>query len=371
MSQQNPWGQQPGVPNPYGGGGVAGQPPPWQQQPTPKKKQPNLLLWVLAILGGGTLLFVLVCCGLVAVMFSSPGASAAAQQPFDLAQIAMPPLPEPGPRRMFDPQVVVSETTILNQTGGIYTPAGHGGKLYVYLPAGEHPPHSLPCVLICGAGSTLIQGMNLAPLDGQGDSAEHLPYARAGIAVVAYELDGYSESHEFPTPSEYDAFRAACAGMVNARNALEFALAKVPEVNPKQIYTAGHSSAGTAALLFAAHEPRIAGCIAYAPCTDVVGWFPGIQVRMLSSEYQGLPDFLHRSSPLTHIERIKCPTLLFHAEDDSVVEIAQTRSFADKLTGQGTEVKLSTVPSGDHYDSMINQGIPGAIEWIKEKRGPD
>src|SRR5687767_12904880 len=124
MSQQNPWGQQPGLPNPYGaGGGIAGQPPPWQR-PRPQKKQPSVLLWVLAILGGGTLLFVLVCCGLVATMFSAPGASAAAQQPFNLASVPVPPLPEPGSRRMFDPQVVVSETTILNQTGGIYTPAG-------------------------------------------------------------------------------------------------------------------------------------------------------------------------------------------------------------------------------------------------------
>ena len=43
----------------------------------------------------------------------------------------------------------------------------------------------------------------------------------------------------------------AQAGLVNARNALEFVLARVPEVDPKRIYAAGHSSAGTLALLFA------------------------------------------------------------------------------------------------------------------------
>lgn len=360
MSQ---WEQQP-LPDPFGGRAA------WQQPQQPRKKSPLLL--ILGIIGAVAVLGVLACCGSVAMMFSPPGASAAALQPFNLSAVPVPPLPERGTPRPFDPQVVVSETAILGQTGGYYSPPGHGGKLYVYLPAGEHAPQSLPCVLICGAGSTLIQGMDLAPLDGEGDSAEHLPYARAGFAVVAYELDGPSSEDDYDEMADsrqYNAFRAACAGMVNARNAFEFTLAKVPEVNPGQVFTAGHSSAGTAALLFAAHEPRLAGCIAYAPCSDVAGWFPGIQVRLLSSELTGLGDFLHQSSPLTHIARIKCPTLLFHAEDDSVVEVDESRTFVDKLKAQGTDARLITVPDGDHYDAMIEQGIPAGIQWLKEKTG--
>ncbi len=56
---------------------------------------------------------------------------------------------------------------------------------------------------------------------------------------------------------KYEAFRAADAGLINARNALEYTLAKVPEVNAKQLFSVGHSSAGTLALLFAEHEPRL------------------------------------------------------------------------------------------------------------------
>jgi dipeptidyl aminopeptidase/acylaminoacyl peptidase len=157
--------------------------------------------------------------------------------------------------------------------------------------------------------------------------------------------------------------------MINARNALEFTLAKMPEVNPKKIFAAGHSSAGTAALLFAAHEPRLAGCIAYAPCIDLEKNFPGWQVRLLSSQMDGLADFVTQSSPSTHVSRIRCPTLLFHAEDDAGCDIADTRSFAEKLQAQGTETKLVTVASGGHYDSMIEQGIPAGIEFIREKTG--
>ena len=56
---------------------------------------------------------------------------------------------------------------------------------------------------------------------------------------------------------------AVQAGLANARTALEFALAKVPKLDAKRIYVAGHSSAATLALLFASHEPRIKACAAW------------------------------------------------------------------------------------------------------------
>lgn len=368
--QPNPYGgypaqQPPAIPNPYGNyaGGPAGG---WSSPPPRKSKLP----FILGILGGSFVLAVFMCVGFVTFLFSKPTATASAKQPYNVASIAVPPLPERGEPVPSEPQVVVYTPTILNRTGGFYSPPGHGGRLHVYLPAGEHAQGSLPCVLICGAGSTLLHGMELSDIEEEGDSDEHFPYARAGIAVVAYELDGPSESFgELPAAKEYEAFRAACAGVVNARNALEFVLAKLPEVNPRQIFAAGHSSAGTAALLFAAHEPRLAGCIAYAPCTDLESRFPGIQVRIFSAELNGLPDFLCQSSPLTHVGRIRCPTFLFHAEDDSVCEIAETQRFQALLQAQGTPTRFLSVPTGEHYDSMIEQGIPAGIAFIKERIG--
>ena len=56
--------------------------------------------------------------------------------------------------------------------------------LWIYLP--EKPKGKLPLILIAPAGSPLFHGMALA----QDDEYEHIPYARAGFAVVAYELDG-------------------------------------------------------------------------------------------------------------------------------------------------------------------------------------
>ncbi len=162
------------------------------------------------------------------------------------------------------------------------------------------------------------------------DEAEHLPYLKAGFVVVAYDLDGPSTG-DAPEPRSYDAFRDSNAGLVNAQIAIEYVLSNIPEVNPKQIFSAGHSSAGTTALLLAEHESRLAGCVAFAPCTDLKARIPGALVRTLSFTFEGLPDFLVKSSPRTHEMRIQCPVMLFHAADDSNVPIEENRAFRNEI----------------------------------------
>src|SRR5205807_533217 len=97
---------------------------------------------------------------------------------------------------------------------------------------------------------------------------------RAGFALVAYAVDGAVPRKA--TPEEdlagYRAFAKAEAGLVNARLALAYALARVPALDPERVYTAGFSSGATLALLVASRDRRIKGCIAYNGVTDVVQW---------------------------------------------------------------------------------------------------
>ena len=81
--------------------------------------------------------------------------------------------------------------------------------------------------------------------------------------MLAYSLDG-----DLPQDRMGDvgairqaslAFRMARGGLSNAEIALEWLSKKVPEVNAKRIYTVGHSSAGTVALLVAEHNRRNPG----------------------------------------------------------------------------------------------------------------
>ena len=92
--------------------------------------------------------------------------------------------------------------------------------------------------------------------------------------------------------------------------------------------------------------------------------------RARELDLPGLTDFIVQSSPRTHESRLNCPLFLFHAEDDSNVSVTESRLFAERLKGLGKDVTLNIVPEGDHYDSMIDEGIPTGIEWIKSRSAP-
>lgn len=177
-------------------------------------------------------------------LFTKPVAAASAR--------AVARLSELGPARRLKPGILVHEVKVKGREQSI--------KLWIYLPERTPAGKKLPCVLIAPAGSPLFHGMTL----GEGDRPEHLPYMQAGLAVVAYEIEG-AVSPAARTPELVKAagvFRRAEAGLFDTRKALDYALARVPAIDPKRIYTAGHSSAGTLSLLVAQHEPRIAACIA-------------------------------------------------------------------------------------------------------------
>lgn len=241
------------------------------------------------------------------------------------------------------------------------------------VPPGEHEPASLPCVLVAPAGTPLVHGASLEP--GVDYDAETLPYAEAGFVVIQYSIDGaLAEGADAMDEGEnlqammkaYPQFKDSGAGVVNGRNALEYSLS-LPYVDPERIYTAGHSSAGCLSLLLAAHEPRIRKCVAYAAAYD-------LETRMqdLTSNFfmkQMLPEvdkFIIESSPTNHIDRFECPVFVFHARDDSNVPFSDAERFVDQMKSAGKQVTFKVSDSGDHYQSMIEPGIPAAIQWLKD-----
>jgi dienelactone hydrolase len=279
--------------------------------------------------------------------------------------IVPPNFPEPGPGREIEPGIMLHEIVLGPARPPLGSTPGHSGKLWLYLPTGEHAAKSLPCILITGAGSRLLHGMDL----GDGDRPEHLPYVRAGFAVLAFELDGALLNNDNPTNQDMNQsmirFLAARAGLVNADVALNYALKKVPAIDPSRISAAGHSSAGTLAVLFAEHDSRLKACVAFAPALDLEKRFGPQGVAQL--QQLGVGDLAIRYSPKTNEDNLKCPLFLFHARDDSNVPVAESETFAARLQSKGKSVTLDLVPSGDHVDSMLNQGIPRAIAWLNEQ----
>lgn len=284
--------------------------------------------------------------------------------------LTVPNFPELGqPQDVQGVKLYTVDLSSANPSGG----PGHAMQMRVYVPAAASSPGSVPCVLVAPAGTNMLHG---SQIDAGDYHDETLPYAKAGMVVVHYSLDGPLADLESFTSQEqvmqalataYQQFRAAQGGVINGRIALEFALARVPQVDPARIYCAGHSSAATVALQLAAHEPRIAKCAAYAPVTNLM-----IRLRELMIEptvrsiFPDLFEFISESSPHSSIHELNCPVFLFHARDDSNEPWSQTNQFASMLKGMRRNCTFVSVDTGDHYEPMITTGIPRAIEWFQQ-----
>ena len=113
-----------------------------------------------------------------------------------------------------------------------------GMKLWIYLPGDSTTRHnaaSLPCVFIAPAGSNMLTGMDLE----KGDRAEHIPYVKAGFAVVAFALDGWLTNRDNATDAQYSTamrlFMASDGGVANGKKAIDYATAKIREIDPARL----------------------------------------------------------------------------------------------------------------------------------------
>lgn len=288
-----------------------------------------------------------------------------------VSSVALPVFPAtPEPFRPSTDPTAKFRTVDCSKVASQVTAPGSRMQLILYLPnQATIPEKSLGCVIVPSAGSNLLSGTGCHDEEYQ---SETLPYVRAGYAVLGLSLDGQIADREKMTPSDlaraYTEFKAAHAGLVNVRNAIEYVKRYVPEVDHKRIHIAGHSSAGTLALLSAAHFPDLSICVAYAPCCNLQQRMkeaidnPGLQKLL-----PGLSEFVEKESPLTHAISIKCPVFLFHAKDDTNTPPSDSADmkYQLKLVTPDTPVERTLVATGGHYEAMIQRGIPSAINWMK------
>ncbi|PQO47326.1 prolyl oligopeptidase family serine peptidase [Blastopirellula marina] len=339
----------------------------------------TLLIVFGSIFGGFTLLLV-VCCGAVMMLPSGDGggarvsggrsSSTSSVSTFqrNLQSFIYQPIPAPTSSHAI-PGSDVRVAFVESHGSG---PAGKM-QLRIYMPPGKHEPGSLPCVLVAPAGTPLLHGN---AMDDDDYHKETLPYAEAGMIVVFYSLDG-PEEEDHPAQMakdgkgaivSYKEFRDACAGVTNGKNVVEYVVRNIPQADPDKIFAAGHSSAGTVSLLLGAYEPKLAGVVAFAPCSDVEGRLGDlVGIAGVNIIFPGIKQFLHDSSPDNCAAQIDCPVFLFHARDDSNVEFSESLAFSKQLTQAGVDVTFVPVNSGEHYSSMVNEGVPKAVDWIRER----
>ncbi len=270
---------------------------------------------------------------------------------FALAWLAAP-APQSLPAREDDPSSETVEPQEVRE-------GGHTFWLY-------HPPQrpARALIVVPPAGGTLLTAAGLGP----GDRAEHFPYLAADFAVVAFTVSGELSGRV----TREDALRAirdfagSRAGVQDARAAIDVAIATWPYLGDLPIFAAGHSSAANLVLALATEDPRIRGVAAYAPAADAVAFIDGNLLERLAREVPGALELASELSPIRLAERLRVPTLLFHAQDDEITSIEATRRLAGKLRDHGARVELVTVASGGHYDAMLSEGIPAAIRWFEQ-----
>ena len=291
-----------------------------------------------------------------------------------LREAAAPPPPQYTPLAAFPPLGAakpVDDGIVVHQVSLAH--GEHAGRIWIYLPD-PLPDKPMPAIFIAPAGVPPIVGNGFGPdLDRQ-QHPEHLPYVRAGFAVVAYDTDGELANPDDVTFEQVlvatTAFKNAGGGVINARHAIDYVLKMVPSIDPKRLYAVGHSSAGRIALIVAESEPRIAACVAYAPVTDVekrVEQNVSEAGRFLEANLAGYKDFLTQTSPVRQIAKIRCPVFLFHSEHDERISIAESESFAETLKKTNPNVTFVRATTGGHFDSMIDEGVPRAIEWLRKQ----
>jgi predicted alpha/beta-fold hydrolase len=110
-------------------------------------------------------------------------------------------------------------------------------------------------------------------------------------------------------------------------------------------------------------EP-LRGCVAYAPDVDLIKSRGGI-ADILERYIPGERAFLTSISPIELVDQIRSPVMIFNARDDDVVPIAEIDNYAQMAERAHVALSRVVADRGGHYESMIDEGIPAGIAWMR------
>jgi dienelactone hydrolase len=269
-----------------------------------------------------------------------------------------------------DPEVMVYQVAFPRGT--------HASRFLVFLPTKSAKP-KLPCVFVAPSAT--------APLYGQTIDEEtvvywhYVNYARAGYAVIAYDIDGYIDQidriNETTLVTQPDklvidslkAYKASDAGVLNAKLAIDYAVARIPQIDPDAMYTVGAGAGGTTSLMVAATDQRIKAAIAYSPTTDVSKQYSSL-VETISKAVPGYKDFIDRSSPHRNIEKMNKPIFIFHDDRSTKTSLEDTTNFVELVKKKNPSISLSHDQDKEFLsgDDMTSTSINQAIEWLNTQQ---
>ncbi len=225
-------------------------------------------------------------------------------------------------------------------------------------------PEELGLVLVAPSNGNLLSGRALSNDDRQ----EHLPYVRAGFAVMAYTIDGDMPPgiSDAKATEAIRAYQASKAGLVNAQLAIDLAFERLPSLSAERVFAAGRDSGGAYALLLGAEEPRVRGVLAYGPTTTLTGDV-GVVVAV-DRVLPGFGTFVRWSLPENRAPDVKVPVFVYQSAGDEVVRASLTDAYVKSLKRTNDDVTYVRSDVGDHVGAIRAEGIPRGIDWLVEQK---
>ena len=223
-------------------------------------------------------------------------------------------------------------------------------KAWLFVPPGSGKART-PAVLRIPAGGSLFKPAVL----GLGTVPEVEPYFTAGYVTLVMSFRS--------TLANGGKFSESKGGLEDVLAALEY-LRKLAEVDTKNIFVAGHSSAASLALRVSQISDIPRAVAAFSPVTDWTDFFKE-KVKDLSEESR---KYLKEASAISHAGSTKCPVLLTHGTRDTIAPLSHSEAMVKKLKEEKKYYEFAKIPEGDHYYSMLKVGIPLSLAFFSEIR---
>jgi dienelactone hydrolase len=208
-----------------------------------------------------------------------------------------------------------------------------------------------------------------------------LEFAKRGIHTLSIDGPGQAESlrwRKIHSRPDYEVAGTAAYDYVASR----------PDVDPRRVAVMGYSFGGYHAPRVAGFEKRYAACVALgAMHWDMQEWQREVKSRLaadartsFSSDFQfrwviGAPDnetaleWAQRFTLEGVAEKIECPTLVVHGENDRIVPLKEAKVLFEKIGSPRKHLKIFTAEEGGAEHCQVDHrqlGIDYIGDWLLE-----
>src|SRR5579871_3225630 len=165
------------------------------------------------------------------------------------------------------------------------------------------------------------------------------PYRDAGYIVMMPVLRG-----ENGQQGEYSLFYDEVNDVVDAAEYL----AKLPSVDAKHLYVAGHSVGGTLTMLSAMTSTRFCAAASFSGAPDVIAWSQR-QQQLLVFDPNNVRE-LQMRSPVAFATSFKCPVRLYYGSAEPLFAVSSQQT-SERAKTKGLDVEAVQL-SGDHFSAV-------------------